>query len=151
MSPTLALWAVKAALVDTVLPSLYPGVQVTWGIPVVHQEADIISVLDGSSTIDIETASRYLDEDASLMIRVSCSRAGGDEAQRAASEAALAYLATLATYVQTRPNETLGGVCRWARVTAYALTEDGDDRQDDDPAPSRLAEIIATLTIRART
>jgi hypothetical protein len=91
--------------------------------------------------------SRPVEELVEMDLTISCYRPGGTEVQQDATEAAFVMLGTFRDHFKTRPNETLGGACRTARVTNYDLFEDDDPEAVTD---GRLAQILLTLTIHAR-
>lgn len=150
-----ALLPVKVALVDTVLPAvLGAGWQVTWGAPLgPYLGADVAAVLGGTSEVAAPAQSglRTEEETLDVVVRFSCYRDGGPEAQRAATVQAFAGLDALRARLKTPGQETLAGTATAARVTRYELAEDDDEGTDDDPATGRLSQITATIRVRART
>lgn len=142
--------AIKAYLVDTLLPSLFSAdVAVFYGLPVGYQPADIVAVLDGraEATQPVFGTTRPIEERGSVDILISSFRGGGPEAQRLATEAAFALHDTLRDYFKTAPHENLGGAVRTAGISAVELLEDDDAEAVKD---GRLAQLNLTLSFQAR-
>jgi hypothetical protein len=139
--------AVKAALVSTVLPTVYPAAQVAYGVPSSFQAPDIVSVGSArvTSTQAVLGTQRPRREAAEVDVVLSVFRAGADT-QQAATEAAFAMLDALVTYLQGAGNESLGGACSRAWVSSYDLEE------SDDPdllERGRYASLLVTLTVQS--
>lgn len=148
MPPTgSAIPGVKAALVSTVLPALFPDAQVTYGPPGSWLSEVVVAVGNAvvESTQQVMGTRRPRREDAEVEVVLSVFQAGGPEAQQAATEAAFSLLGTLADYFRTQGNETLGGACDNAMITAYALDESDDP---DVLERGRSAAVTATLTVQ---
>ena len=140
-----AIPGAKAALV-TLLTGLFPGAQVSYGLPGTYMQADIIVVGNGSARSEQQVmgTSRPRREEATIEVTFSCFRGGGQESQQEATEAAFALAGVFADHFRTQGNETLSGACSNAWVTGYDLFE------DDDPEVlerGRLATVTATLAV----
>jgi hypothetical protein len=142
-----AIPGVKSYLVDTLLPTLFPAAQVIYGPPGGWLGEQVISV--GNATVEssqmILGANRPRREDAEVEVILSVFQGGGPEAQQTATEAAFAMLGTFADHFRTQGNETLGGACDNAYVSAYSLDETDDP---DVLEKGRYAALVATLTVQ---
>jgi hypothetical protein len=148
-----AVPAVKAQLVTTVLPALFPSpVLVSYGPPGINQPDVIIGV--GNAEVQIErpvaATSRPREEIVTLNVVFSVFQAGDETVQQAVTELAFSLLGTFADYFKTKPNETLGGTCREAWVSSYDLEETVATDPKAGNVTGRVAEVIAVLTVKTR-
>lgn len=141
--------ACKRYLYDTVLPELFPGVQVFYSLPGTFEEADMILLGGAVSTSELPVmgSSHRVEDLIEQTIVISCFRRGGPEAQIEATESAYEYFEALRDHFRTSTKETLGGNCIWARITGHELVEDEDPEDTED---GRLSQVTVTITIRAR-
>lgn len=148
MAPTgSAIPGVKAYLVSTVLPALFPSAQIIYGPPGGWLSEIVASVGNAivESTQNVMGTRRPRREDAELDVVLSVFQAGGPEAQQVATELAFALLGDFADYFRTAGNEALGGACDNAFVSAYSLDESDDP---DVLEKGRSAAITTTLTVQ---
>lgn len=140
---------VKAFLVDTLLPGLFPDAQITYGLPAASRANDLISVRNArvENTQPVYGTTRPIDEDGTVDVLISCYRPGGEAEQRDATEAAFTIHDALRNHFKSNPNETLGGAVRTAGVLSAELFEDDDP---DDIASGRLSQIEVVLGFKAR-
>jgi hypothetical protein len=150
-----AVPAVKAQLVTTVLPTLFPSpVLVSYGPPGAHQPDVIIGV--GNAEVEIErpvaATSRPREEVFTLNVVFSVFSGGDETVQQAVTEQAFTMLSAFADYFKTKPNETLGGTCREAWVSSYVLDESEAlaPPEDGGGVSGRVAEITTVLTVKSR-
>lgn len=149
-----AVPTVKAYLVATVLPALFPQpVLVSYGAPGPNQPDVIIGV--GNAEVQIERpvagTTRPREEVFTLTVVFSIFQGGGPEVQQTVTELAFAMLSTFGDYFKTKPNETLGGNCREAWVSSYDLDETVAVAPSNSNAiTGRVAEITSVLTVKAR-
>jgi hypothetical protein len=150
-----ALPAVKAQLVTTTLPALFPEpVLVSYGPPGPRQPDVIIGVGNAEVQIERPTASpsRPREEVFTLEVIFSVFSGGDETVQQAVTELAFTLLGTFADFFKTRPNETLGGTCREAWVSSYVLEESAAfaPPEDGGGVSGRVAEITSVLTVKSR-
>lgn len=148
MSSPSAAKAVKAALVAA-CQTLWPDPFVVFYGPVgIDEPDDYAEILDvtfdeGAPRLG---APRRRWHDFTVTGRLTTYQGGGEEVQRAVTEAALDYLAALADYLQDSgaspsTHTNLGGTVHWARLSSFALTE-----EDEDIADGRKTYIDFTVT-----
>lgn len=147
--------AVKRALV-TVCTSLYsdmtPPPLVSYGDPGTYQPQQIVAVM-GTSTANerpVMGGGRPREEILAVEVVFSVFAPGTETQQEVATEAAYVLHDRLADYFKTKPNETLGGVCREAWVSGHDLTETVAVNPSTNSATGRVAEIRAVVTVRTR-
>jgi hypothetical protein len=149
-----AVPAVKAYLVKTVLPALFPPpVLASYGAPGIDQPDIIVGVGNAETEIERPAAatSRPREEVTTLTVIFSVFAGGDETVQELVTETAFAMLGTFADYFKTKPNETLGGACREAWVSSYTLDEAVATAPNDTTViTGRVAEITAVLTVKAR-
>jgi len=121
----------------TACGSLFPDAVVTYGPA---QDAggidDLLEIRDasvdeveGQALLSNQRRRRF---DFSIDLRAVVSRGGGEEIQQETTEAALAYPAAIADYLQDSgvagsSQVSLGGAVEWARVSSVELTEEDED------------------------
>jgi hypothetical protein len=143
MSAPGAAKAAKSALV-AVCTTLWPApALVTYGPAGTYAADDTVEIRDvtfNEGPGRMATLRRRWHAFA-LTGRIVTYRGGGVEVQHLATETALDMLAELADYLQDSgvsgsPQNTLGGVVHWTRVTTFSLHEP----DDDELAEAGLAE-----------
>lgn len=143
---------VKDAL-HTLLGALVgPGTLVSYGPPGTHQPPDIVAVMGQRQSLAVGPMSpqRRQDETVETDVVVSCFRSGGPEAQQVATEAAYALGSLILDHFKSAPNETLGGACREARVTAGELVESVAAPMSGAGVAGRTADLTLTVVTVTR-
>jgi len=143
---------VKAALV-TQLGVLYPApTLVSYGDPAEYQPEELVSVMGQHVVIDRPTSgtNRPREEMVETTVEISVYVGGSTDVQQIATERAYVILSGLQDYFKTKPNETLGGACREALVTAYDLTESLSLSPDTGRVTGQVATIAVIVTSHAR-
>lgn len=149
--------AIKAYLVDTLLPSVVPtGVSVFWGLPLGYTERDLVIVADGLVTNEFpnygsSSSSRNLQERGQIVIVIKSYRPLGDGGQRAATVRAFEIHDSIRDHFKATPNETLGGLVIFSSVVETSLIEDDESVDDDELNEGRLAVVTATLSFQGRS
>ena len=141
---TSAAPAFKAALHAACVAAFPAGtVQVCYGRPGAEPWADdALALLDVDATqAAAPMGTRAREETFTLTVLCSSFRAGGDEMQQVATEAAYGLLATLEGLLRTDPNVT--GTVRKAEVVGHLLAE-------ESYAQGRVAEVAAAIAVQAR-
>lgn len=147
-----AVPALKSALA-TVARTLWPDAQTYRATPQIDRPRDLAVIGDAKTTITRPTsggAIRSREEAAEVEIIVSSYRPGdSDASQQAASEAAWAMVDQLHDWLRIRGNETLGGICRDAWMSAaddtdYPLTD------ESGLTVGRCCDITMTITANTR-
>ena len=143
---------VKAALVDTVLTALFPGVLVTYGEPGSYQPDEIIGVRDQTFEATRPTmGQRSREEAVETVVTFSVFAAGDDGAQRTATERVYAMALALDEHLRVSPNETLGGACRDAWVGVGELLESkAAPSANTSTVAGRVAELSVVVSTLAR-
>ncbi|MBT9255377.1 hypothetical protein KMZ30_07300 [Phycicoccus sp. KQZ13P-1] len=145
----------KSAVV-TVCRALFPSpVLVVYGRPGPYTADDMVLVLGQTLVADVATMtpSRTQEETVTTTVVFSVFRGGEvTTVQQQATERAYEMATAFADHFKTRPNETLAGACREARVTGMSLAEAPMTAADDRTVIlGALAEVTVTLTSKART
>ena len=140
---------VKAYLVDTVFPLLFPDTLAAYGVPGSYQPNEIAAVRDQRFETSRPTMGQRTREDAvETDITFSVFVPGDD--QRTATERAFEMAAALDEHLRTSPNETLGGATRDAWVGAGELVESKATPPTGTGVTGRVAELTVILTTLAR-
>lgn len=145
--------AVKAALVDT-LRSIFEGdsdVVVSYGLPGQYQPRIVIAVLDQVVRIERPTlggTSRSRDDNLETEVRVSVYEDGDESVQQVVTEAAWSVADLIAEYLRTRPQETLGQVCREAWVSDAESVEAA--LREGEIVSGRSCEVRLIVSSRTR-
>ncbi|HUX70577.1 MAG TPA: hypothetical protein VMV41_08725 [Cellulomonadaceae bacterium] len=150
-SSVTAAQAYKAALVDAMTALVADQeVLVTFGHPgrEVANWHDIVSFADTSSAQQVATmgTNRSREETLTQKVWISCERAGDQDQERVASDAAYALLGLLEHHVRVT-DTTLGGVVRQCFLTSHTATGETDPKFLDY---GRLIEIEAEFTALVR-
>ena len=147
-----AVPAAKAARISA-LTGMFPApVLVSYGPPGSYQPDVIVAVMDARSGVErpVMGPARPKEETSDIDVVFSVWRAGTESVQQAATEQAFTMLKTFTDWFKTAPNESLSGACRDSWVSSYDLQESASlDPQSGAPT-GRIAEVTATVTIKAR-
>lgn len=142
--------SVRTALV-TLLGTLFPSpVLVSDGHPGTANPPSIVVTWDVEGDLeDVPIGAGRQEETGTIDVVFSLYQGGGPEAQPTVNAQAFTNLAILrgALNNQAGGDGTLGGACRFARVTHYKLDE---PHTPDETAQGRLAELTVTITFVAR-
>lgn len=147
-----AIPAVKAYLVDTLLPAVVPtAAAIYYGLPPDTHEGVVIAVRDAEAefTQPVYGTTRPIEEEGHIVLTI-ISYAQGPTSQRAATEAAFAAHTAIRNHFKSSPNENLGGTVRTAGITSAQLLEDDEEVDPELLAVGRQAQINALLSFRAR-
>lgn len=147
MSGTVAA-TFKAAILAMCQTAFPEPVQVTYTPPLPDQYLadEIVGLGDLEATLDPATMGlpRSREERGSLGLIISVFNGGAD--QQTVTERAYAMLATLEAAL--RADYSVGGVVRWATVSAHELAE--APSVVDGVVTGRVAEMSLTITYQAR-
>ncbi|HEY2088604.1 MAG TPA: hypothetical protein VGH54_21615 [Mycobacterium sp.] len=129
---------------------------VTPGDPGEFQPDLLVCMMGVRGPITQPTAgtNRSRDKRIQVTVVVSAYRAGGEEAQQAANDAAWAGADTIEAYFRTSPNERLGGACYNAFVEVTDMTPsiswERVDGMDTPVAAGRICDIAMTVSVWIR-
>lgn len=145
---------VKAALV-ALLPTIYPAATlVSYGLPGAYLPDSIVYVSDQRFDITKPTmgTNRSREEVVETEVTYSIFVPGDVEAQKTATETAYSLALLLDEYLRVKPNETLGGACREAWVSAGELLEAkaGTTETGANGVAGRVATLTVIVTTTAR-
>lgn len=142
---------VKAALHALFANTLYPGTHVCYGDPGSFLPDTLISI--GDQRLEFEpgpmSTARPREESVDTDVVFMCFVAGDVEAQKVATDAVYDLADVLGEHLRVKPNETLGGACRSATITAGALVE-AKAKPRGGGVAGRLAALSITVTTQAR-
>ena len=144
---------VKAALFTLCQQTLFTTATVVYGDPGSYTPDTIVSIGDQRLVFETGPMSPARPREEVVETDVIFTRfIGGDErAQVLATEAVYDMANQLAEHFRTKPNETLGGVCRDIHFTEGALVEGkASPTARGGGVAGRIAALSITLTSRAR-
>ncbi|MBK6874068.1 MAG: hypothetical protein IPG94_22620 [Kineosporiaceae bacterium] len=144
--------AIEDHLIEALLPSLWPDVQISRGHPGRWVKPDVAwlgpTVCTSAGQVCMGPL-RLQDEPYEITVLISCTRAGDHTAQADADAAAWALLSALRDNLRAATTPNLGGTCVRAKLASYSL-----ERSDDAELlekHGRNATITAVLEVLART